>query len=393
MEHHKADVWQVAGRGMAGDDTVRFLRELRQLRDGAGLGHAELAARAHYPYDLIKAAEAGPSLPDLPVLSAYVRGCGGTAEEWEERWRTLTRTPSLPVSAARHAGNSAAASAGARIGATTQVVDAPDPSVIMAALNRVAEGMAGGDPDVDAAPLTVPPQPAFPGDDVSAPAVVPPSVVPPADIPLADVSLGDISLGGVSMGGVSMGDNSLGGVSLDDNSLGDVSMGDTSLPDAFAAGAVSDPLAVPADFSPFAPVAAADDPLVAPSDDLVAPADDSAAGSLGGPAEPAADDGPKGWDPIRVSAAWPAIGSEDPRGTRVAGDDAALGWDIPPWDEAPAPRRLRLPLSRRARTRRHPGRTRHHPRRQPRPLRRLPLAHRRGTERGPSSASRPGRAV
>ena len=203
MEHHKADVWQVAGRGMAGDDTVRFLRELRQLRDGAGLGHAELAARAHYPYDLIKAAEAGPSLPDLPVLSAYVRGCGGTAEEWEERWRTLTRTPSLPVSAARHAGNSAAASAGARIGATTQVVDAPDPSVIMAALNRVAEGMAGGDPDVDAAPLTVPPQPAFPGDDVSAPAVVPPAdFVPPADASLADVSLGDMSLGDVSLGDV-----------------------------------------------------------------------------------------------------------------------------------------------------------------------------------------------
>ena len=113
MEHHKADVQQ-AGYGASGDDPARFLRELRQLRDGAGLGQAELAARAHYPYDAIKAAEVGPALPDLPVLSAYVRGCGGTTEEWEERWRSLTRSPSLPLPASRDAGISDAATAGAR---------------------------------------------------------------------------------------------------------------------------------------------------------------------------------------------------------------------------------------------------------------------------------------
>src|SRR5512146_82702 len=194
VEHHKADVRQVAGHGTAGDDAARFLRELRQLRDAAGLGQAELAARAHYPYDIIKAAEAGPSLPDLPVLSAYVRGCGGTAEEWEERWRRLTRTPSLPVSASRHAGNSAAATAGARIGAATQVVDAPDPSVIIKALGRVAEEMAASSPDADAAPLTVPPRPAYPAEGLpaaSSPAVVPSADVPPADVPPADVSAGD----------------------------------------------------------------------------------------------------------------------------------------------------------------------------------------------------------
>ena len=196
MEHHKADIRQVAGRGTAGDDTARFLRELRQLRDGAGLGHAELAARAHFPYDSIKAAEAGPSLPDLPVLSAYVRGCGGTTEEWEERWRSLTRTPSLPVSAARHAGDSAAATAGARIGSVTQVVDTPDPSVILAALNRVAEGMAVGEPDMDAAPLTVPPRPAYPGDDAPMSPVADPAgdVRCPTrrcDLPLPDFSLPD----------------------------------------------------------------------------------------------------------------------------------------------------------------------------------------------------------
>ncbi|HEY0932234.1 MAG TPA: helix-turn-helix domain-containing protein [Trebonia sp.] len=142
MEHHKADVRQMAGHGAPGDDTARFLNELRQLRDGAGLGQAELAARAHYPYDLIRAAEVGPTIPDLPVLSAYVRGCGGTTEEWEERWRSLTRSPSQPIPTARHAGRSDAATAGARIGSAALDAESPDPSVIIAALNRVAEDMA-----------------------------------------------------------------------------------------------------------------------------------------------------------------------------------------------------------------------------------------------------------
>lgn len=143
MDHLNADVRQVAGLAASEeDDTARFLRELRQLRDSAGLGQAELAARAHYPYDSIRAAEAGPALPDLPVLAAYVKGCGGTVEEWEERWRSLTSSPSLPVSEARPAGQSAAASAGARIGSTTLDAESPDPAVIMAALNRVAEEMA-----------------------------------------------------------------------------------------------------------------------------------------------------------------------------------------------------------------------------------------------------------
>jgi hypothetical protein len=98
------------------------------------------------------AAEAGPALPDLPVLSAYVRACGGTTEEWEERWRSLTRSQSLPVSAVRDAGRSDAATAGARIGSVSQVVDSPDPSVIIAALNRVAEEMAS--PSADAVPMS-----------------------------------------------------------------------------------------------------------------------------------------------------------------------------------------------------------------------------------------------
>jgi hypothetical protein len=144
VEHRQVEARQSKACRTSGDDPARFLKELRQLRDGAGLGPAELAARAHYPYDRIRAAEAGPALPDLPVLSAYVRGCGGTSEEWEERWRSLTSAPTLPLLATRPAGSSTAADAGARIGSISPAAETPDPSVILAALDRVAEGMAVG---------------------------------------------------------------------------------------------------------------------------------------------------------------------------------------------------------------------------------------------------------
>ena len=337
MEHHKADVRQVAGYGTAGDDAARFLRELRQLRDGAGLGHAELAARAHYPYDTIKAAEAGPTLPDLPVLSAFVRGCGGTAEEWEERWRRLTRTPSLPVPASRHAGNSAAATAGARIGATTEVVDAPDPSAIIAALSRVAEGMAVGGSDMDEAPLTVPPRSAYPAEDSL------------ADVPLADTSLGDVSLDDIPLGDASLDDISLADISLADISLADIAgaLADVSLADAFTASPADSPADAPADFSTPTPATPAtpatlatpaDEPLAVPADDpLVSPP----VGSTTGPAEPAADDRPKGWDPIRVSTAWPAIGDEDRRTARVSEDTPRSAAAARPGPGAPAGRGTR----------------------------------------------------
>jgi Helix-turn-helix domain len=143
VEHRRTEFRQAAARGTSGDDAARFLRELRQLRSGAGLGHAELAARTHYPDDQIRAAEAGPALPDLPVLAAYVQGCGGTTEEWEERWRTLHGAPAQPVLLTRSAGCSGLAARGARIGAARGASGlravSTDPSPIIAAFHRVAE--------------------------------------------------------------------------------------------------------------------------------------------------------------------------------------------------------------------------------------------------------------
>ena len=170
MEHHKAELQEVEPCDAPGDDPARFLRELRQLRAGAGLGHAELAARAHYPCDVIRAAEAGPSLPSLPVLSAYVQGCGGIAVEWEERWRSLTRSPASPLLPVRSAGESDAATAGARVGSATVAGDGHDPEFIMAALGRVADGMAVDSP-ASASPTSGSPSSAAPGSVMSGSAV------------------------------------------------------------------------------------------------------------------------------------------------------------------------------------------------------------------------------
>src|SRR5215469_12324580 len=142
LELRKAELQEVEPFDVTRDDPTRFLRELRQLRAEAGLELVELAARAHYPCDVIRAAEAGPSLPSLPVLSAYVRGSGGTPTEWEERWRSLTRSPASSLLPVRSVGESDAAAAGARIGAVTPAADGHDPGFIMAALGRVADGIA-----------------------------------------------------------------------------------------------------------------------------------------------------------------------------------------------------------------------------------------------------------
>jgi Helix-turn-helix domain len=296
VEHHKADMRQVAGRVASVDDAARFLRELRQLRDGAGLGHAELAARAHYPYDSIKAAEVGPALPDLPVLSAFVRGCGGTTEEWEERWRSLTRTPSLPVAEARSAGNSAAAVAGARIGSVAQVSENPDPSLIIAALSRVAEGMASGTNDTPS--MSGEATASWPDFPAEAPAA---SLTPDGEAGLPPVFQPEQPAAFESDGPAGF---------------------QAEAPAAFASDG-------PAGFQAEAPAAFASDgpvgfPPEAPAASVVTP------GLWGGPTDEPGGGKPKGWDPIRVSTAWPAIPAS-------LVDMTPSADTVPPWNSAAPP--------------------------------------------------------
>ena len=150
-----------------GDDNERFLADLRGLRDTAALGFDELAARAHYPSEVLRGAAGGPSLPSLPILAAYVRACEGDVPEWEERWRRLgfesRADPSLPV---RPAGASPAAVAGARAGVSVVPPDAFDPERIRAAL-RGSQGRAdrgARDAARQTAPTSIEPEiPAAPG--------------------------------------------------------------------------------------------------------------------------------------------------------------------------------------------------------------------------------------
>src|SRR2546429_6196486 len=77
---------QIRGTWSAGpgDDQARFLADLRALRDSTAIGYDELAARAHYPSDVLKEAENGPALPGLPILTAYVRACERSEEHTSE---------------------------------------------------------------------------------------------------------------------------------------------------------------------------------------------------------------------------------------------------------------------------------------------------------------------
>ncbi|NGO71010.1 DNA-binding protein [Streptomyces boncukensis] len=64
-----------------------FAYGLRELRSKAGNPtYRAMARRVEYSLTALSRAAAGQVLPTLPVALAYVRACGGDAEEWEERW-------------------------------------------------------------------------------------------------------------------------------------------------------------------------------------------------------------------------------------------------------------------------------------------------------------------
>jgi hypothetical protein len=140
-----------------GDNNATFLAEFRALRNRAGLDYQDLAARTHFPSDVLREAETGPDLPGLPVLAAYVRACDADVTEWEERWRLLAGDDigltaldeqrddaDLPV---RPAGASPAAKAGARAGVSVAPADVHDPERIKAALRAHRAREDSTDPD------------------------------------------------------------------------------------------------------------------------------------------------------------------------------------------------------------------------------------------------------
>lgn len=72
-----------------GDEVVvRFAADLRKLREQAGSPtYRDLARLAHYSAAALSEAAGGRKFPSLAVAAAYVRACGGDAEEWTRRWR------------------------------------------------------------------------------------------------------------------------------------------------------------------------------------------------------------------------------------------------------------------------------------------------------------------
>jgi hypothetical protein len=141
-----------AGVSGAGADAEKaaFLRDLRALRDHAGLGARDLAARAHFPEDTLTTAEAGPALPSLPVLQAYVRGCGAGEAEWEDRWRRLNQETASDGSNALPTRAPAAARPPSRLmpfPESTGGRSATEQEAIGFGLARVVRGLAPIDPE------------------------------------------------------------------------------------------------------------------------------------------------------------------------------------------------------------------------------------------------------
>ncbi|HEY4701117.1 MAG TPA: helix-turn-helix transcriptional regulator [Streptosporangiaceae bacterium] len=141
-----------AGVSRAGADAEKaaFLRDLRALRDHAGLGARDLAARAHFPEDTLTTAEAGPALPSLPVLQAYVRGCGAGEAEWEDRWRRLNQDSVSDGSSALPTRAPATARPPSRLMPFPEPAGGPNATeqeAIGFGLARVARGLAPIDPD------------------------------------------------------------------------------------------------------------------------------------------------------------------------------------------------------------------------------------------------------
>jgi hypothetical protein len=182
-----------AGSGGADAEKAAFLRDLRALRDHAGLGARDLAARAHFPEDTLTTAEAGPALPSLPVLQAYVRGCGAGETEWEDRWRRLN-AESGSSSSALPTRAPTTARPPARVMPFPEPDGGPSPAeqdAIGFGLARVARGLAPIDPDPTPGGGWFDPAPRAPSPDApSSGSIFTPSTPAPSAPPVPDVNPG-----------------------------------------------------------------------------------------------------------------------------------------------------------------------------------------------------------
>ncbi len=148
----------------AGAEKAAFLRDLRALRDQAGLGPRDLAARAHFPEDTLTTAEAGPDLPSLPVLQAYVRGCGAAAADWEDRWRRLNAADGTDGIVALPTRAPSSARQPARVMPfPVSDPDAPEQDAIGYGLARVARGLVPLSPEPGQTPPDLPTRTPFGG--------------------------------------------------------------------------------------------------------------------------------------------------------------------------------------------------------------------------------------
>src|SRR6202035_3452555 len=69
---------------------VALAADLRRLRAQAGNPpYRAMAMKARYSASTLSEAASGRRLATLPVVVAYVAGCGADTEGWQERWRQV----------------------------------------------------------------------------------------------------------------------------------------------------------------------------------------------------------------------------------------------------------------------------------------------------------------
>jgi hypothetical protein len=74
-----------------GSPVREFAFWLRDLRRRSGLTYDQLGKNAHYATSTVQAATAGQRLPTQRVTLAFVKACGGDADEWREYWTQVRR--------------------------------------------------------------------------------------------------------------------------------------------------------------------------------------------------------------------------------------------------------------------------------------------------------------